>query len=162
VPVDEYGSAVRVVDVNGTTDTRLTPPATAIDAHFSFDEAALSPDGLRVVYRQASTRCSGDGCGPGPSVEPIALAALDGSDATELPIPAAANEARGSDGSDFFASGLNWSPDGQRVLLSSVDGVVAVGLEPGAPVVIYTTGKVAEGLNLEWSWSEVTWQPVFH
>jgi hypothetical protein len=161
MPVDEYGSAVRVVDVNGMTDTRLTPLATASDVFFSFDEAALSPDGLRVVYRQASTRCSGDGCGPGPSVEPIALAALDGSDPAELPIPAAANEA-GSNGSDFFASGLNWSPDGQRVLLSSIDGVVAVGLEPGAPVVIYTTGKVAEGLNLEWSWSEVAWQPVLH
>jgi Tol biopolymer transport system component len=161
VPVDEIGSAVRVVDVDGTNDRSLTQVADApAGVQFSFNEAAVSPDGRRVAYLQDSSRCTSDGCGPGPKVEPIAVSDLDGSDRVELPIPAAAREARGPDGSDFFASSLRWSPDGERLLLSSIAGVVSVGPEPGSPTTVYATGAFGAGLNLEWSSSQVTWQPV--
>jgi Tol biopolymer transport system component len=72
VPVDEIGSAVRVVDVDGTNDRSLTQVADApAGVQFSFNEAAVSPDGRRVAYLQDSSRCTSDGCGPGPKVEPI-------------------------------------------------------------------------------------------
>ncbi len=52
---------------------------------------------------------------------------------------------------------VQWSPDGRRLLLSSGDGVFSVEATPGSSVVVHSTGE----LNLEWSASEVTWQPVF-
>ena len=42
--VDAYGSAVHVVYVDGTHDTRLTPIASTPGLTFSFDEAEVSPD----------------------------------------------------------------------------------------------------------------------
>jgi Tol biopolymer transport system component len=148
VPVDENGSGTHVVGVDGTNDTRLTPVATTPGLSYSFDEAAVSPDGTRVAYRQGSRQCDGGSCGPGPELKPIGIADLDGSNAVEVSGPA------------DFAAGLRWSPDGKRLLLSSIEGVVSVGLEPGSPATVYASGKLNEGLNLEWSWSEVTWQPV--
>jgi hypothetical protein len=38
-----------------------------------------------------------------------------------------------------------------------MDGVVSVGVAPGSPAVVYSRGE----LNLEWSGSELTWQPVY-
>ncbi len=49
-----------------------------------------------------------------------------------------------------------------RLLLSSSDGVVSVGLGPGSPAIVHANGTRDAGLNLKWSWPEVTWQPVFN
>ena len=70
----------------------------------------------------------------------------DGSNRIELPIPPG-----------FGVFGLQWSPDGKRLLFGSIDGVVSIAVAPGSPAVVYSSGD----LNLEWSGSEVTWQPVF-
>jgi hypothetical protein len=80
--------------------------------------------------------------------EPAHLVArgIDGSNVVEVPIP-----------SGFGVSGLQWSPDGKRLLFGSTAGVVSVGVAPGSPPVVYSRGQ----LNLEWSGSEMTWQPVF-
>ena len=74
------------------------------------------------------------------------IMATDGSNRVELPIPPG-----------FGVFGLQWSPDGKRLLFGSIDGVVSIGVAPGSPAVVYSSGE----LNLEWSGSEVTWQPVF-
>jgi hypothetical protein len=71
---------------------------------------------------------------------------IDGSNAVEVPIP-----------SGFGVSGLQWSPDGKRLLFGSTAGVVSVAVAPGSAPVVYSRGQ----LNLEWSGSEVTWQPVY-
>ena len=158
VPVDEIGTAVHVVDVDGTNDRPLSPlEPTAPGLTFQFDEAAISPDGTRVAYLQSSRQCSDNGCGPGPKVAPVVVVDVDGSNRHEIPVPA---DPRAIGGDDFFVSGLQWSPDGQRLLLSSIAGVVSVGLGSGLPAIVYTNGTPDVGLNLEWSWSEVTWQPV--
>ena len=70
----------------------------------------------------------------------------DDSNRIELPIPPG-----------FGVFGLQWSPDGKRLLFGSIDGVVSIAVTPGSPAVVYSSGD----LNLEWSGSEVTWQPVF-
>jgi hypothetical protein len=162
VPVDEVGSAVHVVDVDGTNDVRLSPVLTpSPGVQFSFDAAAVSPEGTRVAYLQGSSRCTTDGCGPGPDVAPIAIANVDGRNRVELSMPRANPPLAQGFPPDFFASGLLWAPDGQGLLLSSIAGVVSVDLESGVRVIVYSTGEPLDGLNLEWSWSEVTWQPMF-
>jgi hypothetical protein len=60
----------------------------------------------------------------------------------------------------FYGSALLWSPDHKRLLLSSIDGVVSVAVAPGSPNIVYASGNRSGGLNLEWSASAVTWQPV--
>ena len=148
VPVDEIGSAVHVVDIGGTNDTVLTPvPNAPPGVQFSFNEAVVSPDGTKVAYLQASSRCTADGCGPGPEVEPISIVGVDGLNRVEMSVASA-------------VSGLQWSPDSKRLLLSSIVGVISVGLGPGSPAIVHVSGQFDEGLNLEWSWPDVTWQPV--
>jgi dipeptidyl aminopeptidase/acylaminoacyl peptidase len=133
------GLAVRVVGVAGNNDTKL-PDSTSLHR---FYYAVISPDGTRVAYLQRTTGCEPIGC-----QEPAHLVArgIDGSNVVEVPIP-----------SGFGVSGLQWSPDGKRLLFGSIAGVVSVGVTPGSPPVVYSRGQ----LNLEWSGSEVTWQPVF-
>lgn len=157
-PIDEDVTAVHVVDVDGTNDRPLsTLGPTAPGVQISFNEAAISPEGTRVAYLWSSRQCAGNGCGPGPKVAPVVVVDVDGSNRVEIPMPA---DPRATGGDDFFASGLQWSPDGQRLLLSSIAGVVSVGLGSGSPAIVYTNGTPWVGLNLEWSWPEVTWQPV--
>lgn len=65
--------------------------------------------------------------------------------------------------SGCVSKGVIGSADGKRLLLSSIDGVVSVAVAPGLPPIVDTSGQLnypGGGLDLEWSWSEVTWQPV--
>jgi Tol biopolymer transport system component len=158
VPVDEIGMAVHIVDADGTNDSQLSPQGpTAPGLQFSFNEAAISPEGTRVAYLQNSSQCTGNSCGLGPKVAPLVVADVDGSNRVEIPVPA---DPHITDGQDFSVSGLHWSPDGKRLLLSSVAGVVSVGLGSSPSAIVYANGTPSVGLNLEWSWSELTWQPV--
>jgi Tol biopolymer transport system component len=141
------GHAVHVVDVDGANDTQLGPdPTDPVDPQIQFDvaAAAVSPAGIQVAYAYHVIRCTSDGCTGDP--ERLMTMNLDGSNVVEVPIPP-----------DFFVSGLQWSPDGQQLLLGSIAGVVSVAAAPGSPAIVHSNGE----LNLEWSGSEVTWQPVF-
>jgi Tol biopolymer transport system component len=134
------GLAVDVIGVAGNNNAKL-PDSTSLHR---FYYAAISPDGTRVAYLQRTT-----GCVPASCQEPAYLVTMgtDGSNRIELPIPPS-----------FAVSGLQWSPDGNRLLFGSVNGIASVGVVPGAPAAIYSRGE----LNLEWSGSQVTWQPVVH
>jgi dipeptidyl aminopeptidase/acylaminoacyl peptidase len=135
------GLAVRFVGVDGNNDTKL-PDTTSLHR---FYYAVISPDGTRVAYLQRTNGCVPVGC----SQEPAHLVTMgtDGSNRVEPLIPPG-----------FEVSGLQWSPDGKRLLFGSINGVVSVGVAPGSPAAIYSRGE----LNLESSGSEVTWQPVLH
>lgn len=137
------GLAVNVVGVEGKNDTQLTPDSADLQVRFHYAE--VSPDGTRVACVQGAVRCDNNGCA-GVYIPPLRITRTDGSNVVELPIPAG-----------FGVSGLQWSPDGKRLLFGSIDGVVSVTVAPGSPAVVYSRGE----LNLEWSGSEVTWQPVF-
>lgn len=134
------GRAVHVVDADGNNDIQLTPR----DPEVGFRDSPVSPDGTRVAFLQSRTRCTSDGCTGDPPQ--LMVMGTDGSNEVELPIS-----------SDIGLNALQWAPDGKRLLLSSIDGVFSVALTPGSPVVDHSSGE----LNLEWSASEVTWQPVF-
>ena len=134
------GLAVRAVGVGGNNDTKL-PDSTSLHR---FYYAVISPDGTRVAYLQSTNGCVPVGCREEPAH--LLTMRIDGSNVVDVPIPPG-----------FGVVGLQWSPDGKRLLFGSIAGVVSVGVAPGSPVVVYSRGE----LNLEWSGSEVTWQPVF-
>ena len=136
------GLAVNVVAANGNNDTQLTPDSADVQVRFYY--TVVSPDGTRVAYVQRTTLCSSNGCIGLP--ERLLVIGTDGANVAELQIPPG-----------FRVSGLQWSPDGERLLFGSIAGVVSIAVTPGSPAVVYSSGE----LNLEWSGSEVTWQPVF-
>ena len=122
--------AVNRVGADGTKDTQL-----AYSGGGYGGELAVSPDGTRVAY-----------------IDGVHVLTMDtrGGNVVEVRVPP-----------NFLVGGLLWSPDGKRLLLSSFDGVVSVAVAPGSAPIVYATGLSAGGgLDLEWSWSEVTWQPV--
>jgi dipeptidyl aminopeptidase/acylaminoacyl peptidase len=121
--------AVNAVGLGGNGDTQLAPAA----------DGAVSPDGTRVAYGQGFNPCVNNVCAR------ILIMGTDGTNVVEVPIPPG-----------YGVSGLQWSPDGKRLLFGSIDGVVSVGVAPGSPAAIYSSGE----LNLEWSGSQVTWQPL--
>ena len=149
-------SELRIVDIDGQADDRLSPDPTVPRSTFDpgFDAvvsitpdvaaAAVSPDGSRVAFAYRDKRCTSDGCAGDP--EHLSVVDLVGSDVVEVPIP-----------TDFGTPGLQWSPDGKRLLLGSIAGVVSIPVEPGSPPIVHSSGE----LNLEWSGSQITWQPVF-
>lgn len=141
------GIAVHVVGADGRNDTQLAPdPTDPADPQNQFDvaDAVVSPDGIRMAYAYHVIRCTSVGCTGDP--ERLLAMDLDGSNVVEVPIPP-----------DFLVEGLQWSPDGQRLLFGSIAGVVSVAAAPGSPAIVHSNGE----LNLEWSGSELTWQPVF-
>jgi Tol biopolymer transport system component len=135
-------SVVRVVDPRDRSGTTLTldptDPAVRLDIH----SVVVSPDGTRVAWVEGSLRCTAGSCAGLPAR--LMTRALDGSPAVELPVPVG-------------LGGLQWSPAGDRLLISSTDGLVSVGLAAGTTPTVLSHGD----LNLEWSWDEVTWQPLF-
>lgn len=119
-----------------------SPVVNRIDADGSNDTqlayggaATVSPDGNRVAYIDSSQH--------------VVTMDTRGGKVVEVPVPP-----------NFLVSGLLWSPDGKRLLLSSIDGVVSVAVAPGSPPIAYAGGQYNSGLNLEWTFAEVTWQPL--
>ena len=148
IPADPGGDGVGInaVDLGATNDTQLTggtPDSPSLENRFYF--AAVSPDGARVAYVQRTTRCANSSCTGDP--DRLVTMDTDGSNVVELAIPPA-----------FSWEGLQWSPDGKRLLLDSIDGPVSLAVALGSLASVPTHGE----LNLEWSASEVTWQPVIH
>ncbi|HEX5823777.1 MAG TPA: hypothetical protein VFY18_04880 [Candidatus Limnocylindrales bacterium] len=137
-------SAARLLDLASRQDTQLTVDPTDPELVLGVSNAVVSPDGTRMAYFAGVSRCTTDGCS-GVSARVLATD-IDGSHAVEVLVPL-----------DFGAAGLQWSPDGTRLLMGSIEGVVSVAVVPGSPSVVHSRGE----LNLEWSGSQVTWQPVF-
>ena len=137
------GVAVHVVDPDGTNDIQISPEA-APDTRFA--DLVVSPDGRRVAFIQKTYSCGADGCRGDP--QRLLIAEPDRGSVTDLPVPTG------------FAISLQWSPDGERMLFMTNgevgSEVLSIGLEPGSPVVVHSSKE----LNLEWSDSELTWQPV--
>jgi Tol biopolymer transport system component len=122
--------AVNRVDADGTNDTQLAYSGGAYGGG-----AAVSPGGTRVAY-----------------IAGVHVLTMDtrGGKVVAVSVPP-----------NFLVGGLLWSPDGKRLLLSSVSGVVSVSVAPGSAPIVYETALYpGGGLDLEWSWPEVTWQPV--
>jgi Tol biopolymer transport system component len=136
---------VNVVRVDGNNDTQLTPESADPLVQFYSDDAVVSPDGTRVAYVQVAYRCDNNGCSSDSPGRLLTMGTA-GSNVVELPIPPG-----------YGVSGLQWSPDGERLLFGSIDGVVSVAVALGSPAIVYSRGE----LNLEWSASEITWQPVY-
>jgi Tol biopolymer transport system component len=157
---DALGDGVHLVAADGTNDTLLSRVSSVPDVTFMFGEAVLSPDGTRVAFLELSEHILPDGFEPGPEMAPIVVADLAGTDTEEMWLPRDGSLPTYADGTGYFVSGLGWSPDGRRLLLSSILGIVSIGLEAGSPIEVHATGTPAKGLNLEWSFSELTWQPV--
>lgn len=153
------GLAVHVVGVDGQNDRQLTPDSSDPQTRHEFYGAVVSPDGTRLAFVEHSYRCT---TVFGPSASPIRCPTslvlvtmdLDGSNLVEFPIPDAIFTP-GIALEDYF--GLQWSPDGERLLLSSGAGVVSVSAASSSAVIVHSSG---DELNLEWSASRVAWQPV--
>jgi dipeptidyl aminopeptidase/acylaminoacyl peptidase len=135
------GQGVHVVGADGTNETQLTPEGG--DVQLTFEDVIVSPNGARLAYLQRTYRCTSDSCTQDP--ERLLTMDLDGSHVIELAIPP-----------DLGVSGLQWSPDGERLLIGSIAGVVSVAVMPGSPAIVHSSRE----LNMEWSGEEVTWQPV--
>jgi Tol biopolymer transport system component len=150
------GRDLHVIDVSDQTDVRLTPdptvPRVTFDPGFGalvsitrhIEVAGVSPDGTRVAYAYRDFRCTSDSCSGDP--EHLMVMDVDGSGVVKVPIP-----------TGFGTPGLAWSPDGTRLLLGSIRGLVSIPVAPGSPAIVHSSGE----LDLEWSGSEITWQPVF-
>jgi len=154
------GLAVHVVGVDGQNDRQLTPDSPDPQTQHEFYGAVVSPGGARLAFVEHSYRCT---TVFGPSASPIRCPTslvlvtmdLDGSNLVEFPIPDAIFTP-GIALEDYF--GLQWSPDGERLLLSSGAGVVSVSVASSSAVIVHSSG---DELNLEWSASRMAWQPVF-
>ena len=104
----------------------------------------MSPDGTRLAWIETDVRCDAIGC-DGNFPERLAICDVSGVHAWPEP---------GAPAGSF----MEWSPAGDQLLFSSIDGVVAVPMT-GGPQRTLAPGTA---LNLEWSTDEVTWQPLFH
>jgi Tol biopolymer transport system component len=136
--------AVRVLDLPTRHDTQLTVNPSDPQVQVDYNSVVLSPDDTRIAWVESPRRCTTDGCTGLPAH--LMTLGVDGSRPVEVALPP-----------NFGASGIQWSPAGDRLLISSIDGLVSVGLAPGSTPIVHSRGE----LNLEWSWSEVTWQPLF-
>ena len=107
----------------------------------SGSDATLSPDGTQLAYIDGQS-----------NDQHVVTMATWGGNRVDVAFPPG-----------YLLEGLLWSPDGKRLLLSSVAGVVSVAVSPGSPWVVYPGGQGSSsgaGLDLENTWSDVAWQPV--
>lgn len=143
---DEPGDArqLRMVASGGADDVALTSIPAAPGVTRAVNAAVIAPNGQQVAIASVTFRCDGDGC----SSEPSPLVVLDVGTGTEVEVAVP---------DEFLVSGILWSPDSTRLLLSSIQGVLSVGLTVGEPVTYHSAGE----LNLEWSPTEISWQPLF-
>ncbi len=137
------GSSIHMVHADGTNDIQIiqTAPDTA-GLLVRFPEFVVSPDGRRVALIQKTYRCEANECRSDPLR--LLIAEPDRDIVVELPAM-------------DLGHTLRWSPDGERLLFMTISEVVSIALEPGSPAIVHSSNE----LNLEWSDSEVTWQPVF-
>ena len=135
------GLAVHVVGDDGSNDIQLTPDASS-GGDLVFHSSVVSPDGTRIAYTQQTVSCTSGSC----TLEPQRLVTVnpDGSNLVEVP-------AR----TEITPNGLQWSPDGKRLLFGSGDVVASVDATTGSPV-LHSNRE----LDMEWTASELTWQPV--
>lgn len=149
------GRAVHVVGVEAQNDQQLSPDSPDPQTELRFYSAVVSPDGTRLAYVEHTYRCTttigGTRC---PGTFGLVTMDLDGSDVVELPIPEA-NFNPGLVSQDHF--GLQWSPDGGRLLLSSIAGVVSVSPTSSSAAIVHSRG---DELSLEWSAYRVDWQSI--
>ncbi len=143
------GVSIHLVHADGTKDIQIiqTAPDTA-GLQVRFPEFVVSPDGRRVALIQKTYRCEANGCGSDPLR--LLIAEPDRDIVVELPVM-------------DLGYTLRWSPDGKRLLFMTYSEaevgwkVESIALEAGSPAIVHSSKE----LNLEWSDSEVTWQPVF-
>jgi Tol biopolymer transport system component len=141
------GLAVIVVNADGSNTIQLS--SSSDELHLRFYDAVVSAGGDRVAFAQAASRCSTDANGDQSCAgvaEPVLVMDVDGSDVIELPLDLG-----------FGSSGLQWSPDAEQLVFGSLSGVTSINVSRDAAPVTYSR----EDLNLEWSRSELTWQPLF-
>jgi Tol biopolymer transport system component len=143
---DDVGGfqSVNIVGTDGRNDIEVSTQRIR-PLGYSHQNAVVSPDGMRIAYAQQTFVCSNDTCTGGPPR--LQTADPDGSNVAVLPIPA-------TEGPPY---GLQWSPDGKRLLFGSIASVVSVAAAPDAPAIYHSNGE----LDMEWTASEVTWQPVY-
>ncbi len=141
-----YGSSIHLVHADGTDDVQVSPDAAGL--RVQFHEFVVSPDGRRLALTQTTNRCEANEC----RWDPLQLKIVEPDRDIVVELPAL-----------DLGNSLRWSPDGERLLYiaySDVEiglDVVSIALEPGSPRIVHSNNE----LNLEWSESELTWQPVF-
>ena len=54
-----------------------------------------------------------------------------------------------------YVGTVQWSPDGRRLLLSSIDGVFSIPVNAEGPTTTFAGGA---DIDLEWTYDEITWQ----
>ena len=137
------GQSVDVVDADGHNDTSLATGTSGSASKVDYANSVVSPDGARIAYDLTPYDCTADSC----TTEPDRLLIMDpdGSNVVEVPIPP-----------DLGVGGLQWSPDGKRLLVGWIGAVYSVAATPGSPPIFHSNGD----LDLEWTTSELTWQPV--
>jgi WD40 repeat protein len=117
-------------------------PEPGVNASSYLRSPVLSPDGNRVAVLESTTTCEGGGCSQGTTqIQVIDLATFS---LAPTPLP-----------DEWVASTVRWSPDGRRLLLSSISGVVSVPVDGQGPTVTFAVG---DEIDLEWSYDEITWR----
>jgi len=137
---------ILVASVNGTggggESILGSLPSPGAGGSHAFGSPALSADGSRVAVAHAILTCESGGCSSGPSE--VLVIDLATSTIATLAEP-----------DERLLSTVTWSPDGRRLLLSSIAGVITIPVDADGPAVTLAT---ATDLNLEWFHDEITWQ----
>lgn len=137
------GHSVRAVDLATRQDRALTSPPPD-GWRLNVASVTVSPDGTRIAWIASTVQCTtSERCtGGGTQVQTMDLGTAT---VSGVPMPG-----------EFVTSGVQWSPDGSRLLLSAIDRIESVGADGASTGVIHTRGR----LDLEWSWDEISWQPL--
>jgi dipeptidyl aminopeptidase/acylaminoacyl peptidase len=143
---DDQG--INVVGADGTGYRQLAPTGTAATI-LDYYGIAVAPAGDRLVFNVVSRACDATGCTSDSGH--YQTVGVDDGQTTDLGL---------APGLGFDSA--QWSPDGQQLLLASINGVFVLPMssatiEPASVVTYSPTGE----LNLEWSAREVSWQPLY-